>query len=120
MSSTLTQQKLSPCPFCEGPPVPIVVKYPNGGVFPDSEIEAADDGLMIRAFVFCHECGAKGPNVEGFVFSRQDCHEHEDEAVRLWQGRDARHRSLYDGGDRDRLNLYPRDDDLEHRKRQRR
>lgn len=42
--------KLLPCPFCEGPPVPSVVRsrYKGGGCFPDSEL-AGDDGLDLSA-----------------------------------------------------------------------
>lgn len=101
---------LSPCPFCEGPPVPIVVRALKGGVFPDSECEG-DDGLYVKAFVFCHECGAAGPKVDDVVFSRADCNYMERQAVDLWQARTAKNRNLYDGGEADGLNEYPRRDE---------
>lgn len=101
--------KLLPCPFCEGPPVPIVVRaaYKGGGCFPDTELEG-DDGLDVRAYVFCHECGTSGPGVDDVAFSRADCDDLERQAVALWQDRGAKNRGLYDGGDIDGLNEYPR------------
>lgn len=89
------EEDLKPCPFCEGPPVPAVPRVAGGGSFPDSEMEG-DEGLLVRAYVFCHECGAEGPDVIDTAFSRADCNEFERKAVALWQNRDARHRDLYE------------------------
>lgn len=89
---------LSPCPFCEGPPVPVVVRGVGGGTFPDAELEG-DDGVYAKAYVFCHECGADGPVVDDIVFSRDDCNRLGRKAVDLWQGRDNRNRELYDRND---------------------
>jgi hypothetical protein len=103
--------KLRPCPFCEGPPVPIVVRGIGGGEFPDAELDT-DDGLYVKAYVFCHECGAKGPSVEDFgVFARADCNKLERQAVMLWQDRHIKNRPLYNAGDMEGLNEYPREDD---------
>lgn len=49
---------LLPCPFCEGPPVPVCVRGVGGGVFLDSEL--APNGLYVEAHIFCHECGCQG------------------------------------------------------------
>lgn len=86
---------LTPCPFCEGPPCLTTVRAIGGGVFPDSELEG-DNGLFVKSSVWCHECGAEGPHVDGIAFSRTDCHELEKQAADLWQNRDGRHRELYD------------------------
>lgn len=103
--------KLLPCPFCEGPPVPIVVRaFNGGGCFPDSELEG-EDGLDIKAFVFCHECGAKGPAVDERAYSRADCDEWERQAVARWQERGAKNRELYDAGEPEGLNEFPRADE---------
>lgn len=103
--------KLNPCPFCEGPPCPIVVRaLKGGGCFPDSELEG-DDGLYIKAYVFCHECGAKGPALDDVAFSRAECNDLEALAVDMWQQRTAKHRDLYDAGEPDGLNEYPRTDE---------
>lgn len=99
--------KLSPCPFCEGPPVPIVQNAVGGGAAPLQD-DYGNDGHYARAFVFCHECGADGPDVTGFIYDRADYAAIERQAVNLWQKRDARHRCLYDGGEAERLNVYPR------------
>jgi len=102
--------KLSPCPFCEGPPAPIVVRVLNGGgCFPDSEL-AGDDGLFVKAYVFCHECGAKGPAVDDVAYSRAECDDLEHQAANLWQERTAKNRNLYDAGESSGLNEYPRAD----------
>lgn len=102
--------KLPPCPFCEGPPVPLVTRVLGGGEFPDSELDG-DDGLHVKAAVSCHECGAKGPEVSALVFSRAECNDLERQAVALWTERDAKNRSLYDSGEREGLNEYPRADE---------
>lgn len=101
---------LAPCPFCEGPPIPSVVRSIEGGTVLDLHL-AADDGAYVKARVFCHECGAVGPAVEDFAYSRADCQELERQAVELWQARSAKNRSLYDGGEAEGLNEYPRRDE---------
>ncbi|WP_347558556.1 Lar family restriction alleviation protein [Robbsia sp. KACC 23696] len=87
--------KLSSCPFCEGPPVPVRVRGVGGGEFPDEEM-AGPGGLYAEAFVFCHECGAQGPSVDDIVHDRAGCNALERQAIDLWQLRDGRHRDLYD------------------------
>jgi hypothetical protein len=100
--------KLLPCPFCEGPPCPLV----QNGLFPGGAALLLDnygpEGLYVRAFVFCHECGADSPDVTGTIYDREDYAAIERQAVGLWQKRDARHRCMYDGGEAEGLNLYPR------------
>ncbi|MCH8506464.1 MAG: Lar family restriction alleviation protein [Ectothiorhodospiraceae bacterium] len=93
MSATNPPVKISPCPFCEGPPV-IVEK---------------GDPEWKEAFVFCHECGARGPTAEEFdVFTGREVDDVCAEATSLWNTRDSRHRDLYEAGDAERLNQYPR------------
>jgi hypothetical protein len=99
-------EKLKPCPFCEGPPCVTTMRVIGGGVFPDSEIEG-DDGLFVKASVWCHECGADGPAIDDIAYSRADCYELERRAVALWNNRGNRHRSLYDSGEKRGLNEYP-------------
>jgi hypothetical protein len=102
----VTSIKLKPCPFCGGPPVPIVQNYVGGGAAP--LLEDYGDGLMVRAFVFCHECGADGPNATPLIYDAIEYRLAELEAIHLWQQRDMRHLCLYEGGEADGLNLYPR------------
>lgn len=99
---------MPPCPFCEGPPCPIVRNdSPNRGAAPLLD-DYGDCGLEVRAFVFCHECGSEGPSVEEVIYNRGGYLRAERDAVDLWCQRDTRHRCLYDGGEEDGLNLYPR------------
>lgn len=102
---------LTPCPFCEGPPVPLVQSAIGGGAAPLQD-DYGDDGLDVEAIVFCHECGATGPGVDRCIYERADYFEAEAEAVQLWQQHDARNRDLYDAGAAEGLNLYPRSDEL--------
>lgn len=100
--------KLFPCPFCEGPPALIVQNDSAiGGAAPVRGLYG-DNGLDVRAFVFCHECGAEGPAYESTVYDRYDYTYAEEQAVQLWQARDARNRPLFDAGETNGLNLYPR------------
>lgn len=85
-----------PCPFCQGPPVPFS-QADNHGLF---------DGYT--AHVFCHECGAEGPYVEGIDCDADEVAELVNKAVLLWNARNDRHRSMYDGGTTEGLNLHPR------------
>lgn len=90
---------LNPCPFCEGPPVPHVEEY--------------------KAYVFCHECGAQGPDADAealftdeFFLTDPTDEDRKRIAVKLWNDRNDRHRDLYDYGAEDGLNLYPRSDEV--------
>lgn len=83
MNDTIKRIDLAPCPFCEGPPVP--------------------HGDHQEAYVFCHECGARGPIADLLLFQEGDLlfldvtAEHmEQMAMRLWNDRNSRHRDVYD------------------------
>jgi len=89
---------LLPCPFCGGPPVP--------HTFP----KETSDGVNVKAYVFCHECGAEGPYVEGMTYDPEERDDLEAKAVLLWNARNARHLGMYDAGTPEGLNLYPRPD----------
>jgi hypothetical protein len=101
-------ESLLPCPFCEGPPVVIVQDSEKGGAAPVQNDYG--EGLWVKAFVFCHECGAEGPSLEELIFFGDEYDVAERGAVERWQQRDARHRDCYDAGEADGLNLYPRPD----------
>jgi hypothetical protein len=108
--------ELLPCPFCEGPPVPIVQRTlsPGGAAPLKDDYEDEDPelgGLMVKAFVFCHECGARGPYFDPVIETRADYYAAEAEGVRLWQERNARHRNLFDSSEERELNVYPRPDE---------
>lgn len=100
--------RLLACPFCGGPPVATATKaLGGGGVFQDAELDA-DDGLYVRAFVFCHECGAEGENFTGHAYGRDDVAALTRKAVERWNTRDSRHSDLYEAAAVAGLNCWPR------------
>lgn len=103
-----SNQVLPPCPFCEGPPSVIVANglYPYGAAPVQDDYGA--DGLIIDAYVFCHECGAEGPRHEAEIYDEAGYWEAEAAGVRLWVERTNRNRGLYDGAAACGLNHYPR------------
>ncbi len=96
------QVTLSPCPFCEGPPVPFATSQRAGFVWD------IDESTSVEAHVFCHECGAQGPTIEALCDDESEIPELLLKAVLLWQSRSARHRALYDSGSASGLNQHPR------------
>lgn len=54
--------QIKPCRFCGGPPVPVARETISG-----KSVWAGyrrKENETIEAFVFCHECGARGPNLD--------------------------------------------------------
>ena len=96
------------CPFCGGPPCPIVARadYPFGQA--PLQDDYGDEGLHVTGYVFCHECGADGPKHTEWIFSREQYAEVERAAVKGWSDRNSRHRAMYTSGLPKGLNLYPR------------
>jgi hypothetical protein len=90
---------MRPCPYCEGPPA-IIVKFRDaaGNLIRDARIEESEDGLHAEAFVFCHECGAQGPEETDIVFKGSHADQVKERAKVAWNTRDARHRDLYESG----------------------
>lgn len=109
---TPPQVKLRPCPFCEGPPVPTVQLDlpPLTKVHRDGDY--GEEGLSVSAYVFCHECGAQGPHHDAILENAEEYDDALEMAVRLWQQRDSMNRPLYDGGEAEGLNLFPRSEPL--------
>lgn len=97
---------LPPCPFCEGPPVAVVMDL-DAGLPAQRGGDYRCDGMDIDAYVFCHECGAHGPSYENVIFDDDGYDSAEAEAVALWIQRTNRNRHLYDGSVRDGLCVYP-------------
>lgn len=93
----MTRGELSPCPFCEGPPVEVVMRLlPETIAMSESELPDPD-GVWSEAYVFCHECGAQGPQTDGdHLYDEEGYCAMQQEAMRLWQQRNGRHRRLYD------------------------
>lgn len=94
--------KLLPCPFCEGPPVPLASAHVHGFK------GFGRDGAMVHAYVFCHECGAQGPREEDLLYEADEVSALVEKAVLLWNTRNARHRDLYNAGEARGLNFHPR------------
>jgi len=100
--------RLLACPFCGGPPVAAATKaWGGGGAFQDAELDA-EAGLYVRAFVFCHECGAEGENFTGHAYGRDDVAALTRQAVERWNTRDRRHGDLYEAAEVAGLNCWPR------------
>lgn len=101
-------RQLLPCPFCGGPPKPIAMRLLHPyGAFPDSELDS-EDGLQVRAVVFCHECGAEGQDEDGTCFEPSDVDALLAVACDQWNRRDQRHADLYESSAADGLNCWPR------------
>lgn len=75
------------CPFCGGPPCPIVSKadHPYGAA--PKQDDYGDDGLSVRAYVFCHSCGAEGPDCEAELYTRDDYLNAKLQAITYWNKR---------------------------------
>lgn len=90
---------LTPCPFCAGPPVTFLQEIMEKKAFslPDERLsEDADDGLFIGAYVFCHECGAQGEEIQDVVYSEKDVADLIYAARNAWINRNERHRDLFE------------------------
>jgi len=99
---------LSPCPFCAGPPVAVVIDTEHPCAQAAEIDDYGDDGSLVDAYVFCHECGSQGPTHEAVLYERGDYHLALAGAVANWQARDVRHAALYQLSAADGLNLFPR------------
>ena len=84
---------LKPCPFCAGPPVADIYRWPHDLL--EEQGDYGDDGVSVEAFVSCHECGAKGPEFEGVIYDRADYLDAIEQGKALWNARDDRHLGLY-------------------------
>jgi len=75
------------CPFCGGAPCPIVTKadYPYGEA--PRQDDYGDDGLSVRAYVFCHRCGSEGPDFEAELYTKDDYINAKLQAVTYWNKR---------------------------------
>lgn len=110
--------KMSPCPFCEGPPCIMARDEATGAIVfenhkrnPDAEEEEE-----FEAHVWCHDCGAQGPRIDtGTLGCFEQLYGLEVMdvmriAAERWNDRHAKARSCYDSGDKEGLNMFPRAD----------
>lgn len=108
--------KMAPCPFCEGPPCIVAKDWVTGVEVPESHRRDldAEEQPAFEAHVWCHDCGAQGPNINTCTLGTFE-HLYDLEvadvmriAVERWNNRHAKARDCYDAGDREGLNLWPR------------
>ncbi|WP_339023771.1 Lar family restriction alleviation protein [Aeromonas salmonicida] len=85
----MQHEPITPCPFCAGVGVAFTRDDQTGGPFNAASLAASEEGVCVTAFVFCHECGAKGPPVEDEIYIAEQVPQLEAKAVRLWNGRAA-------------------------------
>jgi len=108
--------KMAPCPFCEGPPC-ITAKDEAGTEISEGHtFDPSDEFPMVSAHVWCHDCGAQGPNIDTLTLGAFE-HLYDLQvvdvmriAVESWNNRHAKARACYDAGDQKGLNLWPRRD----------
>uniref|UniRef100_UPI00203A5CB9 Lar family restriction alleviation protein n=2 Tax=Enterobacter TaxID=547 RepID=UPI00203A5CB9 len=93
---TVAEKDLPPCPFCYGPPS-LFTTYLSGKDYKPlyQPVIYGHDGLYVSSFVFCHECGAQGEEIEGHVYDDSDVDLVEAAARNVWSDRNERHRDLY-------------------------
>lgn len=109
------QIRILPCPFCEGPPCVTVRDYMTRELVDIGQPydEAGEEDYS--AEVWCHECGAQGPAIDscslGIFEKRYDLSAGDVAriAVERWNIRAGHHRELYDAGEEEGLNLFPRE-----------
>lgn len=87
---------IPPCPFCYGPPSLFTHYLNDKGYAPLYQpVNYGDDGLYVGSYVFCHECGAQGEEIDGHVYDDSDVHQLEEAAKNAWSDRNERHYDLY-------------------------
>ncbi|MWO75532.1 hypothetical protein GQM57_23345, partial [Escherichia coli] len=79
------EKDLPPCPCCYGPPS--LFTYYFDGVERKPlyrPVNYGDDGLYAGSFVFCHECGAQGEEIEGYACDDSHVEQLEAAARSVW------------------------------------
>ncbi|CZZ88985.1 exonuclease domain-containing protein [Enterobacter hormaechei] len=95
-TANVSETDLPPCPFCYGPPS--LFTYYFDGVQRKplyGPVHYGDDGLYAGSFVFCHECGAQGEEIEGYACDDSHVEQLEAAARSVWSDRNERHYDLY-------------------------
>lgn len=110
----IEQITIAPCPFCEGPPCVIARDFETGKeVFIDRP-QSDDFDEEYKAHVWCHDCGAQGPDIDTCTLSifeqKYDLTAADVMriAVERWNERGNKARACYDAGAKEGLNLFPR------------
>lgn len=111
----MTEQiTIAPCPFCEGPPCVTASDFVTGVEVSIDRQQNEEGDEAYQAHVWCHECGAHGPNIDSCTLGIFE-HMHDLAvadvmriAVERWNDRGSKARACYDGGTKEGLNLFPR------------
>lgn len=105
--------KLLPCPFCGGPPI---LRWEWSGedgqrmAHNNEPLLPSENGVFLRTYVSCHECGAGGPGHDEILCERKEIAEIERKGIDLWNQRDGRHYGLYIANEDQGHCVYPRSD----------
>lgn len=107
------QVKMDPCPFCQGPPCVTAVDFITRAVVDDDRPQTEDFDEDYAAYVWCHECGAQGPEVDSCSLGTYEgmydltVADVVRVAIDRWNNKRADARSAFDAADRNGLNLFP-------------
>ena len=111
----MTEQiKMAPCPFCEGPPSIDGFDFVTGRELPDDHPHDEDSDQAYKAHVWCHDCGARGPDIDSVTLSTFEqiydlsLMDIMRIAAEHWNDRNAKARNCYDAGEKEGLNMFPR------------
>lgn len=106
--------KLAPCPFCEGPPCVTAYDFLTEELVDMDRPQTDFFDEHYSAHVWCHECGAQGPEIDTCSLSTFE-HIHDltvADVMRIaaerWNDRSTKGRGCYDAGESEGLNLFPR------------
>lgn len=75
------------CPFCGGPGCVAVTTQDHPYAAAPTKVDYGDDGLAVRAVVFCHSCGSEGPDCEAELYARDDYINAKLQAITYWNKR---------------------------------
>jgi hypothetical protein len=108
--------KMTPCPFCEGPPCVIAHHFVTGKLVAMDRPQTEDFDEAYSAHVWCHDCGAQGPSIDSCTLGTFEqiydltVVDVMRIAVERWNDRHNKARNCYDAGEKDGLNIWPRAD----------
>ena len=113
-SAAVEPIKMSPCPFCEGPPCIEGKDFITGKELHLDHPHDEEADQAYSAHVWCHDCGAQGPNIDSVTLSTFE-HIYDLSlmdvmriAAKRWNDRNNKARACYDAGDKEGLNMFPR------------
>ena len=106
--------KINPCPFCEGSPCITARNWITKEELGEGHKQNEGCDEAYEAHVWCHDCGAQGPNINTCSLGTFE-HIYDLEvadvmriAIERWNDRHNRARNCYDSGEKNGLNIWPR------------